>query len=64
MINSAKSSQRPRSSPLQPTEASAELTAQVLSEAENLPTPVYFLCGAGQCCRSDCLGNPTKLESS
>ncbi len=33
--------------PLQPTEANAELTAQVISELKHLPTPVYFHCGAG-----------------
>lgn len=33
--------------PLQSTEAKAELTATVLSEAERLPTPIYFHCGAG-----------------
>lgn len=33
--------------PLQSTEANAELTAKVLSEVEQLPTPVYFHCGVG-----------------
>jgi uncharacterized protein (TIGR01244 family) len=33
--------------PLKPTEANNNLTAKVLSELEELPTPVYFHCGAG-----------------
>lgn len=33
--------------PLESTEANAELTAKVLSEVEQLPTPVYFHCGVG-----------------
>lgn len=33
--------------PLQSTEANAELTAKVLSEVKQLPTPVYFHCGVG-----------------
>lgn len=33
--------------PLQSTEANAELTAKVLTEVEQLPTPVYFHCGVG-----------------
>lgn len=33
--------------PLQSTTADPELTAKVLSEVEELPTPVYFHCGAG-----------------
>lgn len=33
--------------PLQSTEANAELTAKVLTEVDQLPTPVYFHCGVG-----------------
>lgn len=33
--------------PLQSTEASAESIAKLLAEVEQLPTPVYFHCGAG-----------------
>jgi uncharacterized protein (TIGR01244 family) len=33
--------------PLKSTEANDNLTAKVLSELEELPTPVYFHCGAG-----------------
>jgi uncharacterized protein (TIGR01244 family) len=33
--------------PIQSTESNAELTAKVLSEVEQLPTPVYFHCGVG-----------------
>jgi uncharacterized protein (TIGR01244 family) len=33
--------------PLQSTKANPKLTAKVLSEVENLPTPIYFHCGAG-----------------
>lgn len=33
--------------PLKSTEANDGLTAKVLSELEELPTPVYFHCGAG-----------------
>lgn len=33
--------------PLQSNSADSELTAKVLFEVEQLPTPVYFHCGAG-----------------
>jgi uncharacterized protein (TIGR01244 family) len=33
--------------PLPSTEANAQLTAQMLAKVENLPTPIYFHCGAG-----------------
>lgn len=33
--------------PLKSIEANAELTAKVIAEVEQLPTPVYFHCGAG-----------------
>ncbi len=33
--------------PLSSTTANQELTTQVVTEVENLPTPVYFHCGAG-----------------
>lgn len=33
--------------PIKSTEANAELTAKVLAEVEQLPTPVYFHCGVG-----------------
>lgn len=33
--------------PLKSSEANAELTAKVLSEIEQLPTPIYFHCGVG-----------------
>lgn len=33
--------------PLKPTQANDNLTAKVLRELEELPTPVYFHCGAG-----------------
>lgn len=36
-----------RQVPLKPTVADADLTAQMLTELETLPTPVFFHCGAG-----------------
>jgi len=33
--------------PTSSNEADAELTAKVLAQAEHLPTPIYFHCGAG-----------------
>ncbi|RCJ24491.1 phosphatase [Nostoc sp. ATCC 43529] len=33
--------------PLKPSQANDNLTAKVLSELQQLPTPVYFHCGAG-----------------
>lgn len=33
--------------PVKSTEANGELTAKVLAEVEQLPTPVYFHCGVG-----------------
>lgn len=33
--------------PVKPTEADANLTAKVVAEVEQLPTPVYFHCGVG-----------------
>lgn len=33
--------------PLQPTVADADLTAKVVAEVEQLPTPIFFHCGAG-----------------
>ena len=33
--------------PLKSTEANPELTAKVIAEVEQLPTPVYFHCGVG-----------------
>jgi uncharacterized protein (TIGR01244 family) len=33
--------------PLSPSEAHDDLTAKVLWEIENLPTPIFFHCGAG-----------------
>ncbi|BAU64422.1 hypothetical protein STA3757_17940 [Stanieria sp. NIES-3757] len=33
--------------PLKSTEANYNLTEQILSELEELPTPIYFHCGAG-----------------
>jgi uncharacterized protein (TIGR01244 family) len=33
--------------PLSPNQANDDLTAKVLQELENLPTPIFFHCGAG-----------------